>query len=267
MSDSSLNLRSILGAEVLESRQMLSTVSISAVGSTGEEVMVVTVGETEVFRTGVFQTGSLPALRSNPYTFEVDDSLEVSDLRINFVNDFYDPGVKDRNLIVEQIRFNGNRTNLDALNVFSTGTWLEEGGVQDGYGRGNILHANGYFQVAASNEIEFNGNVWQTSRALTGTEAQVDSVNNELVLNGIDGEDFSISRRIEIERGQFAALTVDAWRNVITEGLFFNAGAGAGVDFYDADGNQVNAFDNQDFQLNGNHQLRWRKERQNTVTK
>lgn len=251
MTDSLHHYRTLLSAELLESRQLLSTVSITAVGSTGEEVMVVTVGETEVFRTGVFQTGSLSATRSSPYRFEVDDSVEVSDLRINFVNDFFDPGVKDRNLIVEQIRFNGNRTNMDALNVFSTGTWLAEDGVQSGYGRGNILHSNGYFQVADADEIEFNGNVWQASRRINGRDLRVDTVNNELLLSGLAGDDFSISRQIDIEPGQLSVLTVNAWRNVIS-GSFNDAGAGAGVNFYDADGQLVSAFDNRNFELNDN---------------
>jgi len=241
----------VLSAERLESRQMLSTVSISAVGSTGEEVMVVTAGETEVFRTTVFQSGTLAATRNNTFTFEVDDSLTVSNLRIKFVNDFFDPGVKDRNLIVEEIQFNGFRTQLDALNVFSTGTWLVEDRVQNGFGRGNILHSNGFFQVANADEIEFNGNVWQTSRPVDGRELRPDTINNELVLSGQSGRDFSISRQIDIEPSQLSVLTIDAWRNVIS-GSFNDGAAGAGINFYDADGQLVDTFDNPSFELNEN---------------
>lgn len=243
--------RSFLSADVLEPRQMLSTVSIEAVGSTGEEVMVVTAGESEVFRTTVFESGTLAATRNNTFTFEVDDSLAVSDLRINFVNDFYDPGVKDRNLTVRKIRFNGNGTEIEALNVFSTGTWLAEDGVQNGYGRGNILHSNGYFQIADADEVSYNGNVWQTSRPVDGREVRVDTFTNELVLSGIAGRDFSISRQIDFEPGQLSVLTIDAWRNVIS-GSFNDAAAGAGIDFYDAAGSQVFAFDNLSFELNDN---------------
>lgn len=230
---------------------MLSTVSIEAVGSTGEEILVVTAGETELFRTNVFESGTLAATRNNTFAFDVDDSIALSDLRINFVNDFFDPGVKDRNLIVREIRFNGNRTELDALNVFSTGTWLAEDGVQDGYGRGNILHANGFFQVADADEIRFNGDVWQTSRRVDGREVRVDTINNELVLSGVAGIDFSISREIEFEPGQLSVLTVNAWRNVIS-GSFDDAAAGAGIDFYDADGARISVFDNPNFELNDN---------------
>jgi len=90
MPDSSRKHRSILSAEVLEARQLLSTVSIQATGFTGEEVMVVTDAETgdQLFGTRVFETGTLAATRNNTFTFEVDDSVKLTDLRINFVNDF-----------------------------------------------------------------------------------------------------------------------------------------------------------------------------------
>ena len=236
---------SFLSVEPLEERQMLSTVAIDAVGTTGEEILVVTANGSELFSSVVSASGS-------ELSFEVDDSLAVADLQINFVNDLFEPGVVDRNLTVQELRFNGNRFDPSADNVFSTGTYLAEDGVVSGFGRGNILHSNGFFQVAPSDEISFNGNVWNTSRSVSGQEVQFDSVNNELVLSGISGEDLALSRQVDIEPGSLAVLTVDAWRNVISGSIGNNAAAGAGIDFFDADGNEVFAFDNVDFQLNEN---------------
>ena len=221
---------------------MLSTVSINAVGSTGEEVLVVTAAGAEVFSATVSSSG-------DEFTFDVDDSLSVSDLRINFVNDFFEPGVKDRNLTIQEIRFDGNRFSPTALNVFSTGTWRAEDGVRDGFGRGNILHSNGYFQVVAAEQIEFNGEIWNTSRPLSSRDVRVDTFYNELVLSGNSGEDFAISRQIEVEPGQLSLLTVNAWRNEIS-GSFSDAGVGAGIDFFDAEGNKIFVLDNRSFELN-----------------
>ena len=113
---------SFLSVEPLEERQMLSTVAIDAVGTTGEEILVVTANGSELFSSVVSASGS-------ELSFEVDDSLAVSDLQINFVNDLFEPGVVDRNLTVQELRFNGNRFDPSADNVFSTGTYLAEDGV------------------------------------------------------------------------------------------------------------------------------------------
>ena len=194
MTNTSRNQGMPLAIEALEPRQMLSTVSIDATGFTGEEIMEVTAGGAEVFTTNVSAEGGT-------FTFEVDDSIVISDLQVSFVNDLFDPGVKDRNLIVDEIRFNGTRFDPAGLNVFSTGTWLAEDGVQDGFGRGNILHSNGFFQVAASDTFEFNGNVWNASRPLSGEAIGIDTTHNELVLSGAGGEDFAISRQIDVVAG------------------------------------------------------------------
>ncbi len=223
---------------------MLSTVTIEAFGYTGEEVMVVTAGETELLREVV------PSSQEGSFTFDVDDSLSFDDLRINFVNDLYEPGVKDRNLSIRRYVFDGINHILKAPNVFSTGTYVPGRGVEPGYDLGSILHQNGYIQVQdfGSGEIDFNGNTWQVSRPFSPDQISVDPEYNELVVNGSGGE-ISLSRQIKFEPGALVKLTVDAWRNQIY-GSIDNAGVGAGVDFCDAEGNELPSFFN--FDLNDN---------------
>ena len=54
--------------------------------------------------------------------------------------------------------------------------------------------------------------------------------------------------------GELSVLSVNAWRNVIS-GSFNNAGAGAGIDFFDAQGNKITSnitLDIQPFEINDN---------------
>ena len=82
-----------------------------------------------------------------PFEFETDQALTGDRVRIQFINDLYDPanGI-DRNLTVSNIQINGVNYETGSIDTFSTGTWTSEDGIQDGFARGITLHANGYFQ-------------------------------------------------------------------------------------------------------------------------
>ena len=69
-----------------------------------------------------------------------------------FLNDRFDPanGI-DSDLIVDNIIVGGVQFETEAPNVFSTGTFRTEDGIADGFGRGDTLHASGFFQF--SNEV------------------------------------------------------------------------------------------------------------------
>ena len=229
-----------LYVEHLEQRQLLSTVVIEAAGTTGEELISVTADNVEVLNETVSQDGST-------FTFEVDDALSVSDLRLNFLNDLFEPGVTDRNLTIESVTFNGENFDLNASNVFSTGTWTRADGVVSGFGRGNTLHANGFIEIQvqdlAPGEIQFNGETWHVSRSVSADELTIDFTNNELVISP-DGEALSVSREVEIEPGSLVSLQVNAWRNYIQSGpTVAEAGAGAGIDFFDDSGNKIEVTD------------------------
>ncbi len=228
--------------ETLETRQMLSTVAFTATGQTGQENLVVTIGGQEIINEVVSSQGE-----NFVVNLEGDDS--VSDLRIQFTNDLFQSNL-DRNLTIDRLSIDGQEVDFSSTQVFSTGTWTPADFVQPGFGRGNTLHANGFFQFdppPTSTTIQFNGNQWNVSRGFSQEQISIDPVHNELVISGIDRE-ISIARQVDIVPGSFSRLTVDAWRDQIA-GSFQGAAAGAGIDLFDAAGNFVQQFS---FQLNEN---------------
>ena len=128
-----------------------TTLQIKAFGSTGEEQLQVRInGE-------VVQTFSVKTT-SDTYTFVSDQQISVDQVQVEFTNDLFDPNNSiDRNLIVEQIQLVDRQTNqiqtfiTDSDSTFSTGTFLAADGIVDGFGRGNTLHANGFFRFAQTN--------------------------------------------------------------------------------------------------------------------
>ena len=230
-----------LDVETLEPRQMLSTVAFTATGQTGQENLVVTVGNQEIINQVVSSQGE---------DFIVDlgnDSL--SDLRIQFTNDLFQGGL-DRNLTINRLTVDGQEVDFSSTQVFSTGTWTPGDFVQPGFGRGNTLHSNGFFQFdppPTETTVQFNGNQWNVSRGFTQTQISIAPAYNELIISGIDRE-ISIAREVDVVAGSFSRLTVDAWRNQIA-GSFQGAPAGAGIDVFDAAGNFIQQVS---FQLNEN---------------
>lgn len=117
------------------------SIVVHAYGTTGDEIFQIR-SENEVF--GQFNVTDALAR----YEVAVSSNITADQIQIRFLNDRYEPefGV-DRNLVVEHYKVNGEDINPRSSNVFSTGTWLSADGVVDGFGRDNILHTNGYFQV------------------------------------------------------------------------------------------------------------------------
>jgi len=132
-----------LYAEALENRLMLSTVSIEALGQTGEESISVSVaGQTVLTQDNISTQGEV-------LSFQTDGNFDLGELQISFTNDLFDPANNfDRNLVIQKVVVDGVEFFADDPSVFSTGTYLDADGVTPGFGRGNILHANGFFQFA-----------------------------------------------------------------------------------------------------------------------
>ena len=88
-----------------------------------------------------------------PFVYETNEDISGDRVRIAFTNDAYDPSQNlDRNLFVNNIQINGTNYESAGEDTFSTGTWLPADGVTSGFGRGNVLHSNGYFQYGGEEE-------------------------------------------------------------------------------------------------------------------
>ena len=144
------NQPTALQLEALESREMLSSVQIFAAGDLGGEQFDVRIDGATVASFTASQQLS---------TFEVqtDQPVTAGQVQIEFLNDQFDPtaGI-DANLLVDAIAIDGVRFETEAPTVFSTGTFTNADGIVAGFGRGEVLHTNGFFQFAdaASTQIE-----------------------------------------------------------------------------------------------------------------
>lgn len=73
----------------------------------------------------------------------------AGDVQIEFLNDQYDPSIGlDANLNVDFIRVDGQTFQAEDGSVFSTGTYLSQDGIAEGFGRGGTLHTNGFLQFS-----------------------------------------------------------------------------------------------------------------------
>ena len=83
-------------------------------------------------------------------TYETPEVIQASDVRINFVNDFYDPdnGI-DNNVKIDRIQIGAVVYQTEAPTVFSTGTWTAVDGITPGFRLSEVLHGAGYFQFNA----------------------------------------------------------------------------------------------------------------------
>ncbi len=120
-----------------------STIQIFANGAEGAEIMELLIdGQVEARYENVSVAGDV-------FIFQSDEVITADQVRVAFVNDVYDPanGI-DYNLTVDKISIDSLVFETEDPSVFSTGTWLPEDGIQDGFGRGETLATVGYFQFA-----------------------------------------------------------------------------------------------------------------------
>jgi len=157
-----------LKVESLEDRMMLSTVQVFAAGTTGQEqIEVQIVGEAPVTFSNLGSGANSGQFRSRILT--TNETITADDVRIQFVNDEFDAANNiDRNVRIDAIVIDGVRFETESNDVFSTGTWTPEDGVQRGFGRGDFLHTNGYFQFSDGNST--GTNITVNARGSEGTE-------------------------------------------------------------------------------------------------
>ncbi|MDB4766699.1 hypothetical protein OAG71_03315 [bacterium] len=164
---------------------MLSTVSIFAQGSTGQENFEVSVNGSDI----ALITNASTELTE--YQFDVADGVDADDIQIEFINDVYDPanGI-DRNLTIDRIEIGNLIFETEDPAVFSTGVFTDADGIQAGFGRGETLNANGFF---AYRDDGFSGFV-----DADGTEVTIDAtgfgdeIRFELQVDGETVQNFEI---------------------------------------------------------------------------
>ena len=120
-------------------------VVINASGMSGEEQFQLRVDGQVV---GTFQATT----QEQAFTYQTDETLTGDRVRVQFLNDLFLPnqGV-DRNLLISSAEISGQTILPDDEDVFSSGTWLPVEGIVPGFGRGGILHTNGYMQFGSEN--------------------------------------------------------------------------------------------------------------------
>ena len=125
-------------------------ITAQARGTTGDEVLQLVIDGQVVQEFNVTNTGGLA-----DFQFTADGSVSADRIQIRFVNDFFDAANNiDRNLIVETLILENLQSGgvesfaTNSPSTFSTGTFTDADGIVDGFGRGNTLHSNGFFQFA-----------------------------------------------------------------------------------------------------------------------
>ena len=89
------------------------------------------------------------------FSYTHDSPVTANDIRIVYDNDIYDPGNGiDSNLNVDWIEVDTLRVETESSFIFSTGVYSTiDDTIQPGYGRGDRLFANGYFQFATGSNL------------------------------------------------------------------------------------------------------------------
>ena len=159
-----------------------SRIVVRARGDEGFERFRILINGTPVQRN--FAVGTSFSTFDYPHS----EFVNIEDIRIEFVNDIYDPQNDfDNNLIVDYIELDGVRYQTEANDVFSTGTWLPADGIVPGFRNSETLHTNGYFQFGAGGPVLDGGDLRLGSSNYSVSESG-GSVQVEIIReNGSDG--------------------------------------------------------------------------------
>ncbi|QDT02979.1 CotH protein [Rubripirellula lacrimiformis] len=131
-----------------------TNISIFAAGESTNEIIELEIAGVVVATYDIgLQGGSIGDYQSRNFielTYEAAGAVAAADIRINFVNDRYEPenGI-DYNVRIDRIQVNSVNYQTESANVYSTGTWLAADGIVPGFRLSETLHSNGYFQFDA----------------------------------------------------------------------------------------------------------------------
>lgn len=120
------------------------SITIHAAGDTGTESMQLLI-DGEMVQQWDNIGGDIESQSFQSFHYFSDSRVSANRIRVQFTNDVYEPGF-DRNLVVDKIVVDGTEYESEAVNVISTGTWMQTDGIATGYRQSEWLHANGFFQ-------------------------------------------------------------------------------------------------------------------------
>ena len=143
--------RSTASVNVTVTPDQTNAIKIYAAGVTGNEIISLEIAGQVVatYRLADFggQPGDLANRNFITLTYSSPTPVNISDVRINFTNDVYDPTNNiDSNVAIDRIEIGNVAYQTEAADVFSTGTWLAADGIVPGFRQSEVLHTNGYFQ-------------------------------------------------------------------------------------------------------------------------
>lgn len=125
-------------------------IEFDALGTTGDEIVELVIRDEVVATFALDSAGATETLSF----VSSDDDLAIEDVRIQFVNDLFDPAAGiDRNAQVFEIRLIDSQTgnvqtaNTNDSNVLSDGIFVPGVGITSGFGAGGFLATNGFVQV------------------------------------------------------------------------------------------------------------------------
>lgn len=126
-----------------------STLEVRAAGVTGEEELELVIGG-QVAATFSNIGGNAYAgdFQSLFHTFAAP--VDIGDVVVRYVNDGNTAGGVDRNVRIDGVGVDGVFHEAEAVDVFSTGTWLEGIGVMPGLWQQEWLHTNGDLQFGSA---------------------------------------------------------------------------------------------------------------------
>ena len=167
-------------------------------------------------RVEFFSLSARAGVPAGVFDVTLDGDISADRIRIAFLNDavFDNPfgggGTVDRNLVINSVTIDGEVYQGTDSDVFSTGTYLNADGIQDGFGRGNTLHANGFFQFADRTFATTEITVDATAIATDPTPGLiVDTVIFEILVDGVSQGEFAISPQRTNIFDRVVTVTVD----------------------------------------------------------
>ena len=163
-----------------------SELAIVAKGSEGGEQFELSIG-------GVVVATHTVTSEFERYTYQADGQVAIGDVRVEFINDVWDPdnGI-DNNLIVDKVEIDGRAYETESDDVYSTGTWKPDDGITPGFRNSQMLNGNGYFQFDAveGTVVEI---VARGSEGGEQFELQIDDVVVATFVVGTSNQTFSYS--------------------------------------------------------------------------